>query len=360
MGAFKISVMILKNKTELNKLILYAYTAFVFGSLFDCQRVLLLNFFGFIYQPIDLYGFLFKTILIFVGISILVRIFYELFKSSGDITKGNIKIRIIYLCLTAIFSIATGFTYVITNTNDQGFYMYQVNFILFVIIQICYSPFLMYVLVKSSYVLKKITDEKVASQSKYFIFTLVILVAERFSSLEIYYIFNNSDYVLLFNLSLMLITAVIFNYLIFFKYPDLLDSIFLFFSLKSLYLVYRNGIIIYQYNFQKRLPMDIEYSKDFVLGGLLSIIGEGIGPVLSIDQEIRIIDFGDIKIMFKFGKMLFGILLMTENVSNAIERFHKFIEKFEIEYEQELIDWDGDTSYFDKNKIENWINKIIK
>ena len=55
-----------------------------------------------------------------------------------------------------------------------------------------------------------------------------------------------------------------------------------------------------------------------------------------------------------------GILLATEFSGKTIKNLKKLVEKFEITYEDAMVNWNGDTNFYDPEEVNDWVISIFR
>ena len=118
--------------------------------------------------------------------------------------------------------------------------------------------------------------------------------------------------------------------------------------------------MIFEFDFQKVDYQDPFTPKKVLLGGFIYAINKELKRMLEISRDINTIDVGDSTLLFKHGKYVFGILIVTEYTKLVIEQLNIFVEKFENSYEKELENWTGDLSVTTFEKIQSWVNEIFR
>ncbi|NVM01775.1 MAG: hypothetical protein HWN67_05545 [Candidatus Helarchaeota archaeon] len=356
---FRISVQYLKYHTKINQILYFSFLCLGYGILFDCYRIISLVFFGFVYDPIDKSGFIVKLIFIFLGISAIFYLINKIIEQSGHKMKYDNIIRTFYGLVVIGMLILNIFTFYKTDVDEFGFYTYQIDLILCSVLLLILLPLGFYFLNITRIILKEIRNENIAKQIKFFRLLFSFFVIERIYSLYYYYLFPYFIHNFLTDLSMILLISI-GNFLFFHKYPNFLENISAYFCVKSIYLVSVKGVIIYDFDFQKESYKDPFTTKELLTGGFLFILTRGIETILDLKGRIKTMNFGDINIIFKYSKYVFGLLIVTEYTPINIEKLSKFIEKFETQYEKELENWSGELFIFDYQKLRNWTNEIFR
>ncbi|MFX1449691.1 MAG: hypothetical protein ACFFCM_02540 [Promethearchaeota archaeon] len=339
--------------------------------MYDLIRILGIIFLGFIRVNMDIFfgstrinidmiGFNLKIFLFFFGTSIFIQIIQIYSKQSGHLTKKDGLINTIYFILIPLISILNAYTFIKTNINEYGFYFCQIHPLVFLLILVIFSPLVPYAIFKVKEFEGEIKNKKTIKQSNLCISLLILIEIINIMGIISYLIFNNSIYILITNLLLLLGSALAFIFILFLKYPYFLTAISTYFSIKSIYIIGSKGIIIYEFDFQKETTKDILSTTEILLGGFLYIIDSGLVTLFDIKGDIKSITIGNMNLLFTHGKFVFGLILSTEQTSLLLRKLRKFIEKFENTYKNELEDWSGDLTVYNSELIKNWIDEFFR
>ncbi len=118
-------------------------------------------------------------------------------------------------------------------------------------------------------------------------------------------------------------------------YPNLLVDIARIFAFKNLYIIRNNGQTIFSHEFAPVAPGIKEKDKiSYLIGGFIYAISHGIKEVVrqEYDSNLRVMDFGKLKMLFCYGNQVFGILFSRETNTVIYNKLKNFIDKFEIAF----------------------------
>ncbi len=360
MAQFRASIEYLRNKSETNLLIVILFLSFGLGVIYDCSRVIIFATFGTFNENIDTNGFGMKVFLILLAFSIIIRIIIKYSEISGHKTEKDLQIRIFYVLAMILFSVLNIFTFYPTIFYEEsGFFVYNVNFILGLHIYGIYIALFIFIMRRSKIILNEIKNEEVKKHVVIPLISIGTLTFERSFSIGYLSPIIESYYIII--IDYLLLTLILFFLCLFiFKYPDTMEVISTYFSIKSVYLVRSNGSLIYEFDFQKEIPKYPFSPKRLILAGFVYAVSQGFKTVLEFDSEIDTINFGKETLLFKHGKYLFGVLYITETSPSIVKKLTRFIRQFEDYYDKELKEWKGSLSFLEHDKIKNWIYKCFR
>ncbi|NVM03754.1 MAG: hypothetical protein HWN67_15600 [Candidatus Helarchaeota archaeon] len=118
-------------------------------------------------------------------------------------------------------------------------------------------------------------------------------------------------------------------------------------KMKKVFLMYKSGEYIADYNFQKDLT-GIEEFKDLpkLIAGGLTGINQLIAEIVQSKQKLRIMDYKDVKIIFQYGNYLIAAIIVDEALDIYKTKLKKLIDYLETLYETYLPTWDGNLTQF--------------
>ncbi len=352
----------IKHSTQLNQFIMIFISLLGYGIIFDCYRVITISIIGFVPEFIDKFNYIVKTITIFLSIIMAVQIAVIMGEQSGHKIKNKLLLRIMisfYIVLSCFISILNLFTLSKTETNEMGFYTYQINFNLYLIIFIFAFIFAIFTSNQTIIFLKGVRNEKLLIRMILFALIYVSLLIERFANIGIYFVFGNTPEIFIIGIFLLtLIVAFAFFFTI--RYPDYLESLSAYFSVKSIYLINNNGLLLYEFDLQKEFYLSPLASKKILVGGFIYGLARGLPEVLKLGRDVNSINFGDLNLLFKHGKYVIGLLFITDYTPIISVKLNKFIEIFEDKFNVQLENWDGRIDIFDSKIVEDLIFKIFR
>ncbi|TFF85644.1 MAG: hypothetical protein EU551_03570 [Promethearchaeota archaeon] len=160
-------------------------------------------------------------------------------------------------------------------------------------------------------------------------------------------------------INIICISLLVFELFIIFKYPNFAETLGIYFSVKSLYIIRKTGRTLFTHNFKKLdNDEDLVYSDTFMIGGFISSLGNGLKKAIQLEGEPSLIDIGDYKLLFKYGKFLIGVLLITAVNEKLKSKLEEFISKFEEYYESKDIELDRFIHEHDED-LNNLVDEIF-
>ncbi|MFX1450366.1 MAG: hypothetical protein ACFFCM_05965, partial [Promethearchaeota archaeon] len=352
----------LRHITPINQYLMLFLFTMGYGICFDCYRVISIHLIGFVPEFVDKFNYIAKVALIFFSVLVVFQIVVFLNQLSGHkIKKGFLieKINFIYFFLSGFFSLINMFYIYKISPNELGFYTYQIDFSEYLIIFFFVIFFAIYLIYNTIIFLKEIKKRRLLIIMSLFSFNFCSLIIERFVIIGIYAVFPNTVELFTFDifiLALIMGFSACFTLII----PDYLESISAYFSVKSLYLVRNNGQLIYEIDFTKEYYFEPFSSKKLLLGGFIYSIKYGLEDSFILGKTVNSIDFGDLKLLFKPGKYVFGVLFVSEQTPLIQEKLTKFIDLFESNYKIDLENWSGNVGKFETEEMKNLIFRIFK
>jgi hypothetical protein len=110
-------------------------------------------------------------------------------------------------------------------------------------------------------------------------------------------------------------------------------------KLFDIYIIYQDGRNIYHKNFA---PTSLDSS---VISGFLSALNDFAKEALPSEGMLKVIEKGNIKVIFKHGKKIHMVLITEVNDKNEIiylnNRLIELTEKIETKYSDKIEDWGG-------------------
>lgn len=357
----------LRHRTQINQLLFVAFVSIGFGILYDCFRTLSFMYLGDIWIDGGIWSYLdrifyfFKFFLLLMGVSAILRVIFILNRQSGQKVAKETPIRYLYIILTIVLSILNYYTPEKIPSNPgigfpQNFFTYQVNPYLYFLTLSFYLPLFFYMIIKIKAVLKVVKSRKLPNELIFFGIFVAALFNERNINLAAYLLF---DPILINVLEFTFLAIVVASgFLLSLKYPNLVEDISAHFSMKSIYLLWKTGgIVMYKHNFGR----EESSTPDLLLmGGFLYAISCGLEETLKVSREIKTIKVGNTLLLFEYGKHIFGLGFVSENIHLLHQKLVRLIERFEKYYETDLEEWEGDLSKFDEDLIQSWVHEIFR
>lgn len=188
--------------------------------------------------------------------------------------------------------------------------------------------------------------------------TYFFLLIERFANIGMYLVVPNTVELLmtgLILLTIIMISAFVFTLIS----PYYIETISAYFSVQAVYIIKNNGQMIYKFNFQdiKQEPVD---STELLLGGFIYALTTGLKDVLKMGSSIHSISFGELNLLFKNGKYVFGVLMVKQYVPMIIEKLNYLVDDFEDKFKDFLEHWTGSVDVFDSQIIHEMILGLFK
>jgi len=113
--------------------------------------------------------------------------------------------------------------------------------------------------------------------------------------------------------------------------------------LDKIYLLTDTGTALYSYNFSKFVDKRGGVSEDLVSGGLTGIQSM-LQEISRSKESIKVLDHGDLKIIFHHGKYTTAVLFVTKELYVFHEKLNRFHKSFEYMNKDELKDFHGNIS----------------
>ncbi|MFX1449888.1 MAG: hypothetical protein ACFFCM_03530 [Promethearchaeota archaeon] len=352
----------IRHAIHLNQLLMIFLALLGYGIIFDLYRIITIDLIGFIPEFVDKFNYIIKTACAFFSVSLAIQITIMMNEQSGHKVKKESLLRIItrfYIVLSCTISILNIFTIYKTNTNEIGFYSYQINIILYLVIFLFALILGIYTSYRTMYFFKEVKNKQLLIRMTFFALIYVSLLIERFANIGIYLAFPNTPEIFMLGLSLLTL-IVTFAFFFTIKNPDYLESLSAYFSVKSIYIIKNDGLLLYEFDLQKEGYLDPLASKKILVGGFIYGITSGLPEVLKLDKSVNSINFGDLNILFKHGKFIIGLLFITEYTPIISEKLTKFIDLFESHFKDQLETWNGGIDVFNSKIVQDWVFKIFR
>jgi len=114
-------------------------------------------------------------------------------------------------------------------------------------------------------------------------------------------------------------------------------------ALKSMFVIYKGGITIYQHDFEMELD-DINQSTMMMIGGALEMVKSLLEQVTS--GKLKVLDFKDKKILLEQGESVMVVMIADMESESLSFLLHEFLVRFERFFQPILDDWPGDLADF--------------
>ena len=113
--------------------------------------------------------------------------------------------------------------------------------------------------------------------------------------------------------------------------------------LEKLYIVSDAGIGMYSFDFNDPMATGHDLNEDLVSGGL-SGIQSMLKEISKSKSQIKVLDHGDMKLIFQYGKATMAVLFVRKNLVVYREKLARFHEMFEYRNEAVLKHFHGNIS----------------
>ncbi|MFX0139824.1 MAG: hypothetical protein ACFFDN_39655 [Candidatus Hodarchaeota archaeon] len=330
-----------------------------YGVLYDCIRILNFLVSGYFNVYFDKISYLFKLPTVLLTYSFLARIMLKFMEVSGYSIKKYIHIRIFFVGMSIILSFLNLFTFYQSYFYDLfGFYMFMVNPILRIIIYSLYTPFFLFLGINGIKLLSEIKNKGLKRRITFMFTFFGILILGRLYNLG--YFFPFSNYISTYIIDFLIVSISLFCLCVFaIKNPEMLQSISTYFSVKSIYIIQKNGTLIFDHDFKEEIYQDAVSPRQILIGGFIYAVNKGLKSFFDFTGEINVINFGNIIVLIKHSEHIFAILSASENTPIIQQKLSLLIEKFETLYENELENWTG-SSVFKSEDIKSMIYGIFR
>ncbi|MHA1732228.1 MAG: hypothetical protein ACTSU5_09795 [Promethearchaeota archaeon] len=119
--------------------------------------------------------------------------------------------------------------------------------------------------------------------------------------------------------------------------------------LRQMYVFHTSsGICLFDYDFTKDHPQRFGAgpSKDLISGGLTGIVAL-ISEITQSKTQLQVVDHGDSKIIFNYGKFTTIALITSRFLRTFVQKLKSFGKEFEDIFDELLVDFRGDVTIFD-------------
>ncbi len=111
---------------------------------------------------------------------------------------------------------------------------------------------------------------------------------------------------------------------------------------KELYVMTRDGRPLLKIDFEK--PQEEMSDETILATGGFTGIREILKEIVHTDEEIRVVDQGNIKLLFAHSPHLVGVLVTQKALETLYEKLDDTISRFELIYGDMMENWDGNLS----------------
>lgn len=333
--------------------------------IIDCVRtIIILGTEGY-YPDLDYATFIVKIISTFAAFTLISEIHIVLSEYVGYSQRYQSLFRYYLIVIMLAFSGASAILhYTTTPVGPYEFYLYQLEPFLYFIIFIAYVPVAVVLFFRNLFILRTVTNSK--TQLKLIIFTIltVFLVGERGYTLGAYglaesWVGITTELSLFLDILALTVISALFLIIIV-GIPDLMESIGTFFSIKKLYVLKNNGILLFEYDFKEKKLYDGITSSATLIGGFVYAVSEGFKEVLKSEEDINEFSSGNRSVIIRGGNFILCVLIVTEDSRLLHKKLIEFTKIFETHYKDALEHWTGEFSLFNPNLVENWIFKYLR
>ncbi|MHA1297987.1 MAG: hypothetical protein ACTSO9_00930 [Candidatus Helarchaeota archaeon] len=117
-------------------------------------------------------------------------------------------------------------------------------------------------------------------------------------------------------------------------------------KIRDLYVMHDSGRCIYEYNFkEEETHTSSKVYPQLIAGGLTSIT-QAIAKLLESEEHLEVLDKGDVKLLFEYGKNVINVLIVDEVFETIKIKLKNFTKEIEHLYQDILPTWDGEISHF--------------
>ncbi len=116
-------------------------------------------------------------------------------------------------------------------------------------------------------------------------------------------------------------------------------------KLREIYVIDKKGICLYAFSFEKNIDLDDALNLDdsIMIGGVFSSIDKLLSKMMHTNEDLKLIDYKNLKIMLERGAEVIGVLILNEESSFLQYKLKVFLNEFET---------------FFKGAIENFIGNV--
>ncbi|MFX0136625.1 MAG: hypothetical protein ACFFDN_23505 [Candidatus Hodarchaeota archaeon] len=115
-------------------------------------------------------------------------------------------------------------------------------------------------------------------------------------------------------------------------------------KIKRLFVMHDSGLTMYEYSFEKK--QEGQSLKDALYAGGLTAITQMVTSLIQSKEHLEIVDHGDVKIMFEYGRNIVNVLIVDEVLEILKNKLKNLTNDIENLYQDVLSSWDGNLSAF--------------
>ena len=342
---------------------LYAVVFFLclgFGVLYSNLRLITFIISNSFNLLIDEYGFIIKIFATLFSFSVMLRITIRFRQLTGDKVKNQGFIRLFYVLSTIIFSTINVLNFYPYFYIELGYYVYLVDPFLLFLIYLTFFPSFIYIISSWRKNIANIDNKKLKQQLNYLNLPAGFLLIGRLLDFGVIPPLQTTTFTFIIN-EMFVSIALIIQTIIYFTYTDAMERFSFYFNVKSIFLIENRGKLLFEYEFSKKQESHLPISsRDIILGGITHAINQGLNKYLGIQRMVNTLKIGAYNLLFYYGKNIMGILLATEFSGKTIKNLKKLVEKFEITYEDAMVNWNGDTNFYDPEEVNDWVISIFR
>ena len=360
-GALRYFLLNKFNKTQFTNQYSLIFLCFGYGILLDYARVIFISLGGAIIWEFDLVLFITKYFLIMLGVFFVIRIFILV----SDYVERDFKhanaLQAYSLIIAVIFSVLNVFSYYTTDSNPNGYFIFQSNIIMFCLMLSFFLPMGIFLVHRNRIILKNVKNDKIRRDILFIIFIIAVLIIERgyhFAIIGIFYYYLHGPISVALIIDSGLLIFILTTFTIFeIKYPRSMQRISMHFSVKAVYLIKKTGQLLFEYNFEED---QAKKPDSLVVGGFIYAITSGIKNMLKLKKDITSFTSKKRSVLVQHGEHLFGVLIVRENAQILHDNLIKLIKKYEKRFIKELEDWSGRVPSPKSQEVINWIHELFR
>ncbi|MBD3230966.1 MAG: hypothetical protein GF329_22495 [Candidatus Lokiarchaeota archaeon] len=348
-----------KNRTDTSRYLSIIFTCFGLEMACSYGNLLVSIFTGIINPPWYRYVFVLTFALIMLSVAAEISLILKFYEYSDHKVKYSFLHRLFYFFLVIILSIYAGFTFYRVDFIENGFSLHQINLMLLILLAVIYIPISVIILILYRKSIKGIRNKSLIYPMHVAIFLTSFSTFDRFSYFGFYNIIP--DYNIFVLINIICVFILVFTLIFMFIYPDFAESLGIYFSVKSIYLITKSGRTIFSHNFKNNSDNNnLINSDEFMIGGFISAMSSGLEKAIKLKGKINKLSIGNIKLLFNDGENIIGVLIVNEANERLLHTLMDFVNQFEKLYDNESSD-DNLGSFISNNrdKIESVIENLF-
>jgi len=353
----------IQNRSRLNSILFYMFFAFALVLIFDITRLMVFMTPLGPNPTLGTYFFIIKVFLTLLGYPFAFKLHVIILKYMGKEKKIHLIIRFYVISLGVILSVITIFTIYSSSPNFFGYYVYQVNPLIGMIMILLYFPLNLWIIIENRKIVKEINDPNTKFKINILTFLVFFMVGERMSSLMAYgllieYAYIHFDIILLIH-SLVILGEILLFIIILFKYNDFVEKIGMHFAIKSMFIIKNSGQLLFEHDFEENVSKDAHSSENLLVGGFIYAITEGFKEMLKI-KDLSSFTTGERSVVIKHGKHVFGVLIASESSYLLQNKLGEFLVNYEDKYKDILENWTGEITILKKSITQDLLFDIFR